>query len=399
MPINKTKAGTFTIKGGNGSSSDPYNFWAIYDENNTNLVKSSYGSGIYVTRTIGAEYVKVELQGGINYKMQSHSDDDGWIRLYNSNWEEIYSDDDSCYWDYNFFENYGYPFSAFSYTPSTTGTYYVYFPARTEGTRRRIFFISPSPLYDEDALKKIYNNSPNFDEQGYMVDYFDLKEPKLDAPIVAKGGLDFDLSFNEGLKERITGITGIIEDKTYFELTNDNTVGTYLLCKKIFGSKKKVNFPGTENLFQYGTGDFTVSFWMKAPNWVGFAQSVLSKHDGSSGFSIFNTVNNTTDASMEMRISQSGSNVDLSSTALGEDKWVHWLYMRKNNYGYWYKNGEKITEVSLGEKNINNNAPLEIGFSNCLDYAGANFGIKSLKVYGKSMKDYEIIGLSKEFRI
>lgn len=47
---------------------------------------------------------------------------------------------------------------------------------------------------------------------------------------------------------------------------------------------------------------------------------------------------------------------------------------------------------SLGEKNINNNAPLEIGFSNCLDCAGANLVIKS-------MKDYEIIELSKEFRI
>lgn len=392
MPINKTKVGTFTIKGGNGSSSDPYIWDAVASSNDRSISRTLYGSdggsdGIWI---------KVYCSPNTNYEFWWSQGGDGDLSVYNQNKSEV------NWWDHNFCSDYrGYYCNEMgSYTTSSSQEYFFirageYSHGRPSGNCH--IMINPLPL--EIIPEKIYNNSPNFDEQGYMVDYFDLKKPKLDAPIVAKGGLDFDLSFNEGLKERITGITGIIEDKTYFELANDNTVGTYLLCKKIFGSKKKVNFPGTENLFQYGTGDFTVSFWMKAPNWVGFAQSVLSKHDGSSGFSIFNTVNNTTDVSMEMRISQSGSNVDLSSTALGEDKWVHWLYMRKNNYGYWYKNGEKIAEVSLGEKNINNNAPLEIGFSNCLDYAGANFGIKSLKVYGKSMKDYEIIGLSKEFRI
>lgn len=400
MPINKTKPGTFTILGGDGTRENPWDFWAIYDENNSNLVNSAYNvNNIYVTRTIGLEYVKVVLQAGVNYYLQTHSDDDGWIKLYDKNWNEIRSDDDSCHWDYNFFNNGNFPFSATSYTPSTTDTYYIYGQNRSDGERRRIVFISPSPVYNENDLKKVYDTSPNFDKQGYMVDFFSLDEAEIKAPVVAQGGLDFDLSFQNGLTESLTGITGTIEDTTYFEMVNDEVVGDYLLCKKIRGSQRKVVFSGTENMFQYGTGDFTVSFWLKAPNFVGFGQSILSKHNGSTGFSIYNTVDNTSDTTMEMRVSQSNSNVDLSTNAVNESNWTHWLFMRENNKGYWYKNGTKISEVSMGERNVNNDSPLCLGFTNCAPYWGATFGITALRIYGKSMKDFEITALSSEFRI
>ena len=73
--------------------------------------------------------------------------------------------------------------------------------------------------------------------------------------------------------------------------------------------------------------------------------------------------------------------------------------MRANNIGYWYKNGTKISQKSMTNKNINNNSPLTIGFTNCAPYYGANLGIASLKIYGKSMRDFEIDGLSNEFKI
>lgn len=392
MPINKTKAETFTIKGGNGTSSDPYIWDAVASSNDRSITRTLYGSD-------GGDdgiWIKVYCSPSTNYEFWWSQGGDGDLSVYDQNKSEV------NWWDHNYRSGYRgyYCNEKGSYSTSSSQEYFFirageYSHARPSGNC--YVMINPLPL--EVTPQKIYNTSPNFDKQGYMVDFFSLDEAEIKAPIVAHGGLDFNLSFQNGLTESLTGITGTIEDNTYFEMANDEMVGNYLLCKKIKGSQRKVVFSGTENMFQYGTGDFTVSFWLKAPNFVGFGQSILGKHDGSTGFSVYNTTDNASDTSMEMRVSQSNSNVDLSTSAVNENNWTHWLFMRENNTGYWYKNGTKISQVAMGERNVNNNSPLTIGFTNCAPYWGANFGITLLKIYGKSMRDFEITGLSKEFRI
>lgn len=393
MPINKTKPGTFTIIGGSGKSSDPYVWDAIVSENDRTITRSLTSS----ESDSDGLWVKVYCSPNTTYEFWWNSNSDGDLSVYNQEKQEM------NWWDHNFTDDYrGYHCNEKgSYT---TGSNQEFFYIRAgEYSYGRVpsdschLIMNPAPL--EVIPKKIYSTSTNFDEQGYMVDFFSLEEAEIKAPVVAQGGLDFDLSFQNGLTESLTGITGAIEDSTYFEMANDEVVGNYLLCKKIRGSQKKVVFTGTENMFQYGTGNFTVSFWLKAPNFVGFGQSILSKHNGSTGFSIYNTVDNTSDTTMEMRVSQSNSNVDLSTNAVNESNWTHWLFMRENNTGYWYKNGTKIGQASMGERNVNNNSPLYLGFTNCAPYWGATFGITSLRIYGKSMKDFEITALSREFRI
>lgn len=390
MPINKTKAGTYTFTSGNGHTVENAIVW--------NAMVNSTGRRISNLNTSGTPnaclWVKVKLNGGTTYHFKMWGNYDTYIWLYNSNASsELNSNDDSDF-DVDGEHNHG---SYITHTPSSTDNFLVKLGGYSNNTGTCNLDIYPVPL--ELDVRKIYDTSPNFDKQGYMVDFFSLEEAEIKAPIVAQGGLDFDLSFQNGLIESLTGITGMIEDNTYFEMANDGVVGNYLLCKKIKGSQRKVVFSGTENMFQYGTGNFTVSFWLKAPNFVGFGQSILGKHDGSTGFSVYNTTDNASDTAMEMRVSQSNSNVDLSTSAVNESNWTHWLFMRENNTGYWYKNGTKISQVAMGERNVNNNSPLTIGFTNCAPYWGANFGITSLKIYGKSMRDFEITGLSREFRI
>lgn len=389
MPINKTKSIPYTLTSGNGHTSGNAITWNAMSNQEGNRISNLNTSG---TPEYGL-WVKVKLQGGTNYSFKMWGNYDTYLYLYNSDASsQLMSNDD------NSFQIDGTHLggSYFTYTPSSTDDFLLKLGGYSNQTGTCNIDISPIPL--ELDVRKIYSTSSNFDKQGYMIDFFSLEEAGIKAPVVAQGGLDFDLNFKNGLTDSITNIIGIIEDKTYFEIVNDDIVGKYLLCKKIKGSQKKVIFNGTENMFQYGTGDFTVSFWMKAPNFVGFGQSILGKHDGSSGFSIYNTTDNTSDTSMEMRVSQSNSHVDLSTDAINEN-WTHWLFMRSNDIGYWYKNGTKISQKSMTNKNINNNSPLAIGFTNCAPYYGANFGITSLKIYGKSMRDFEIDGLSNEFKI
>lgn len=389
MPINKTELGTFTLVNGDGYTSSNPIIW--------NSLADSSGRHILNLKTTESQkilWVLIKLKAGVQYNIGLHDwEYQYYFRLYDSTGTTILANSN---WWYGTIDGTEVDGRYFSYTPSVTDNYLLKIGDNDGYWSTFGLHISVTPEIPD--VKKIYETSPNFDDMGYMVDFFSLEDAEIKAPVVATGGLDFNLNFQNGLTESLTGITGTIEDNTYFELANDDTVGNYLLCKKIYGSQKKVVFNGTENMFQYGTGDFSISFWLKAPNFTGFGKSVLSKHNGNTGFSIYNTSDNSSDSTMEIRVSQSNSNTDLSTDAIS-NTWTHWLFMRENNTGYWYKNGTKISQTAMGEKNINNNSPLCIGFTNCAPYYGADFGITSIKIYGKILKDYEINGLSREFRI
>ena len=214
-------------------------------------------------------------------------------------------------------------------------------------------------------------------------------------------GLDFYCPFQEDLSDVINNITGST-NSTYFEIDTDvqSTIGKY--CKGTLQSKSNTNciyYSNTASMFQYGTGDFSFSFWLQAPNWNSYtADNVyLSKKtsNSTSGFLIFRRGGGDFSNKLTMRVD--GTNALYTGSAADAKKWIYWTFVRKDGVGYWYKNGV-LDNYGTCNGNANSTQILRIGWNNQYTSYGV-YNTKALRIYNRALEQDQIKALYKQLDV
>ncbi len=237
---------------------------------------------------------------------------------------------------------------------------------------------------------------------------------------IPTNGLDFYLPFDADMDEKIHSLTGTLSSSsaaTYFMLSSDTAVGKFLRCIKTQGSSSYyLKYPGSESLMQYGTGDFSLSFWMRAPDWGNFTHVVFEKkyNDDYDGFVVFKVLA-PLNLCCRLRKGSGEDSVDiLTASAANSDKFIHWCFIRDAGGGRWYCNG--LQEATSGELinecieggcnvdpgraigvNVSNSEIFKIGYSASWPSKQAVFDLKALRIYNRALSDSEITELSQEF--
>lgn len=237
---------------------------------------------------------------------------------------------------------------------------------------------------------------------------------------IPTNGLDFYLPFDADMDEKIHSLTGTLSSSsaaTYFMLSSDTAVGKFLRCIKTQGSSSYyLKYPGSESLMQYGTGDFSLSFWMRAPDWGNFTHVVFEKkyNDDYDGFVVFKVLD-PLNLCCRLRKGSGEDSVDIvTASAADSDKFVHWCFIRDDSGGRWYCNGlREATSGGLVDAcseagsnvdpsravgvNVSNSEIFKIGYSAAWSSKQAVFDLKALRIYNRALTDSEITELSKEF--
>lgn len=211
-------------------------------------------------------------------------------------------------------------------------------------------------------------------------------------------GLDFYLPFDADMDEKIHSLTGTLSSSNaakYFMLSSD-TAGNFLQCINTQGSNSYyLKYPGSESLMQYGTGDFSVSFWLRSPNWSYFMNVVFEKKydDNQDGFVVYA---DGSEPVLDMRIRNQADH--FTETYCNSSVFLHWCFVRVGTVGYWYCNGvlDSTTEGAV-TGSVSNDELFKIGYSAAWTYKQAVFDLKALRIYNRALSDSEITELSKEF--
>lgn len=215
---------------------------------------------------------------------------------------------------------------------------------------------------------------------------------------IPTNGLDFYLPFDADMDEKIHSLTGTLSSSsaaTYFMLSSDME-GKFLRCTKTQGnSSYYLKYPGSESLMQYGTGDFSASFWLRSPNWSNFTQVVFEKkyNDSYDGFVVYA---DGSEPVLDMRIRNQADH--FTETYCNSSVFLHWCFVRVGTVGYWYCNGvlDSTTEGAV-VNSVSNSEIFKIGYSASWPSKQAVFDLKALRIYNRALTNSEITELSKEF--
>ena len=182
----------------------------------------------------------------------------------------------------------------------------------------------------------IHRNGSNFDE-------FNLNVPINDINTVLLMHLDGNLldssSYNRtattiGTITYGTGQTGFAQD-----LAADVGVGNGFTIP-------------SDSAFDFGTGDFTIEFWMK-PSSVSNSGNVITKNVSSSGTSgsDWAVYRLPSPDQLIFTFVDTGSQTNflrVDNTLMTTGVWYFWAYVRAAGVGTWYKNGVAISGTTFG---------------------------------------------------
>lgn len=207
------------------------------------------------------------------------------------------------------------------------------------------------------------------------------------VPISKQTKPDFYLPFDTDINEKIHELNATNTNTSYFSIQNDSQVGGYLRCTKPNQNKSKIYYEGSQNLFQYGTGDFTISYWFRGPDYGNQENVVFSKkvEDSKPGFVIFRDLQ---PATMDFRL---GGHGQYCSGIANENKWNHWCWVFKSSVMSCYKNGVySYNNVShhnpeFSGQSISNQELFCIGYCEIWNHKGAYFDLKALRIYKEAL--------------
>ena len=124
---------------------------------------------------------------------------------------------------------------------------------------------------------------------------------------------------------------------------------------------------GNSNDMNFGSGDFTINFWMKPATWgnTNNSQGIIEKkaHDGTAGWTIYN--DSTAPNKINARLGY--QNNFLSTSNVVNNQWQNWTLVRNGTNIYWYLNGTLDASGTSTESLFDNNAGTLIGHTTTWD--------------------------------
>lgn len=209
-------------------------------------------------------------------------------------------------------------------------------------------------------------------------------------------GLDFYLPLESNMNEVIHNyaVNTSYDYDNEFGITSDST-GGFLRCNKQYDGTGRIYWPGTENQYAYGTNDFAVSFWLRAPNWDNYGNQIVlnKKADDSDTGIVIRRIYQDDDLGCRLAYTN-----DLGTTAVvSNQNWVHWCIVRENGVGYWYRNGvSNATGTMTGS--FTSTEPFNIGYHGQPGWSStAKFDLKAVRIYNRALTLAEIAALAAEF--
>lgn len=212
-------------------------------------------------------------------------------------------------------------------------------------------------------------------------------------------GLDFYLPLNTHMNDTVHNyFVNTSEDYDNEFTISSDTTGGFLHCNKTNGySSNRIYWPDTANQYAYGTENFSISFWLRAPNWSSNydgSQVILSKktNDSETGFVLHRAYHE------DKLLARLAYTNDLwSNSTTTNANWVHWCVVRENGIGYWYRNG--VQDASGGMTgSFNSSEPFNIGYHSQSGWqSNAQFDLKALRIYNRALTPSEVAALFNEF--
>ncbi len=211
-------------------------------------------------------------------------------------------------------------------------------------------------------------------------------------------GLDFYLPLTQHMNDTVHNYAADTSQDydSEFTITSDST-GGFLRCSKQYGSSSCIYWPDTANQYAYGTDDFAISFWLRAPDWSTYydgSQVILNKKsdDSTTGMAFHRGYHSD---NLSLRVAYEN---DLATTAnVTNSGWVHWCIVRENGVGYWYRNGV-LNATGTMSGSFTSSEPFNIGYHGQPGWeSNALFDLKALRIYNRALTAAEVATLAAEF--
>lgn len=220
--------------------------------------------------------------------------------------------------------------------------------------------------------------------------------PFYKAPPVVDPDLIWYVNFENGLYQPFSDTTGTNGDATRFQIMTDQQMGKYLKCTRTNTSNtQKVYWAGSKdylNNILNSTAPFSVSFWLRAPNWNSYNQQVIicwKTNDSGTGLVMYRDGGNP--SKLDARLSY--QNNFFTSTNVANSSWVHWVFVRNSSGAIWYRNGtQDNTNSNYGSKVVTASENISIGY--CAAWiCNAYFDVTKYRIYKRALTSAEILNL------
>lgn len=217
-----------------------------------------------------------------------------------------------------------------------------------------------------------------------------------DIVVTAPTGIEVSTNQNSGYQSSVTinQISNTVSTTTvYVKLTNNATaVSSGVLSITSTGATTKtisvttntdnaLNFDGTSdyvqvpdnNLFDFGTGSFTVEMWVRPTTTTGRMDLISKKNNSSPYEELGLFINNNNDGKLTLWTSQNSGGASnesflISNSPLVVNKWNHIAVVRNGTTHQIYLNGVLDASATLSARNIASAGDLFIGKNNTSFY-------------------------------
>lgn len=325
-------------------------------------------------------YLRIKLKAGTTYTiaMTAPGGYDGKIYLYDENWKQLTSGDDTGDGDSETLDD------CVTYTPSADGIFYIGAGNYSYDEGSGLFKVRcyPVPEYEAPpAVATIYETSSGFDEFGYPVRFDTAMEAGCNFSVIPEDGLVFYASLKE---DRATAETGqaLTKSGTPVYETVDGVPCAYFNLGAGFTTPAidVADFPD----------GFTFSVWAKRQS----GNQLLNRRNGTYSCQYAFTAYST---SIDIWAANGSTSNPYVTFDQPKNKIYHAVVRCKDGVFEFFADGEFIGSASgtLGTKN-SGDTRIALDYYPNEAFVGH---LAALRIYNRVLTDSEIKALSKEFKV
>jgi prepilin-type N-terminal cleavage/methylation domain-containing protein len=283
------------------------------------------------------------------------------------------------------------PISGLGLDPINTFSSRYYYSYETNGTQYELDSIFESQKY----IPQMTGDGGSYDGLYQVGTKFDLNPPFRSYGLIGYWPMD-EGSGAIALDQSGNGNTGA------WSGTQSSPSSTYYLAGKVGtagyfnGSNDKVSVPSIAAFNNFGTGDFSVAFWMDPQgSWSGTTQAMVGQKlsDTAPGFQIYHDSGDTTQIRLRMG-DASGDGGDTKSTvgSVSTGQWTFVVAMRQSGVGYIYINGVQNASTSNSKNISGGSANFNIGYGDTWNSYYTGY-LDDVRVYSRALSSAEIAAM------